>query len=447
MDIWIKKTWVTSSGSPSISESDIQTLPLPSTIAAVPSTIPFIVPKLMIKIGDHVAIGTPLFQDKKRPNLKFLSPAAGYVQSITYGPKRMIREIIIARDQNEDWIKFPIIDHAGLMSMSPQDLIQHLINGGVWPYLRQLPFRNIADPHKSPPAVWVILQSADPYQQFPWIDLKETRFFFEMGLAALKKLSKAVHVCQTRLSVAHSSAFNSFVTHWISGGYPCLDPGVLVYHTKKTIDENRSWYIFGQDLMAIGAFLTTGMYPTQRVVFVSKPDENKIYCVRTRVGAPLKNILPKDMAGSQNRFFWGGLFTGGSASADSFLGFYDTLVSVLPSLSEKEFFGFLRLGFHKLSLSRTFLSVWNPHIRPLNNDMHGETRACINCGACIKICPVDILPQFLYKSLYAGELEDALEQGLLDCAECGMCSFVCPSKIELTKTFVSAKHDYFLEQA
>ena len=64
---------------------------------------------------------------------------------------------------------------------------------------------------------------------------------------------------------------------------------------------------------------------------------------------------------------------------------------------------------------------------------------------CADICPVNILPQMAYKSILTEEVEEALALGLLDCVECGLCSYVCPSKIELSQTLITAKADYAKE--
>ena len=65
---------------------------------------------------------------------------------------------------------------------------------------------------------------------------------------------------------------------------------------------------------------------------------------------------------------------------------------------------------------------------------------------CADVCPVDILPNLTYKAILAEEVEEYLQHGLLDCVECGLCSFVCPSKIELTDTLVTAKREYRKER-
>ena len=44
----------------------------------------------------------------------------------------------------------------------------------------------------------------------------------------------------------------------------------------------------------------------------------------------------------------------------------------------------------------------------------------------------DILPEFLFKSIVAGDLEEAIALGLLDISmeEAALCTYICPSKIE-----------------
>jgi Na+-transporting NADH:ubiquinone oxidoreductase subunit A len=78
--------------------------------------------------------------------------------------------------------------------------------------------------------------------------------------------------------------------------------------------------------------------------------------------------------------------------------------------------------------------------------LHGEARACINCSYCERICPNDLMPSFIMKALHADELEDALALGLMDCCRCGLCSFTCPSKIELTQILSDAMDAYYKDK-
>ena len=64
--------------------------------------------------------------------------------------------------------------------------------------------------------------------------------------------------------------------------------------------------------------------------------------------------------------------------------------------------------------------------------------ACINCGACVKSCPVSLEPQVLWRLWEAKiPLLDTAYQPLEECLVCGECSEVCPSNIPLSKTFLT----------
>jgi Na+-transporting NADH:ubiquinone oxidoreductase subunit A len=67
----------------------------------------------------------------------------------------------------------------------------------------------------------------------------------------------------------------------------------------------------------------------------------------------------------------------------------------------------------------------------MNTSLNGGGRSCISCGKCVSVCPVDIYPQLLMKSIYANDIEESMKLGLLDCMNCGLCTYVCPSKINL----------------
>jgi electron transport complex protein RnfC len=67
-------------------------------------------------------------------------------------------------------------------------------------------------------------------------------------------------------------------------------------------------------------------------------------------------------------------------------------------------------------------------------------RECINCGRCVMVCPVNLVPGML--SLYCAKdrFEQAEQQGLFTCIECGCCDYVCPSRRPLVHLFRHAKH-------
>ncbi len=61
---------------------------------------------------------------------------------------------------------------------------------------------------------------------------------------------------------------------------------------------------------------------------------------------------------------------------------------------------------------------------------------------CVKACPMYLQPFQLY--LYSSNrlYDRAVDEGLMDCMECGSCSYVCPANIDLVKSFKLAKKVY-----
>lgn len=67
---------------------------------------------------------------------------------------------------------------------------------------------------------------------------------------------------------------------------------------------------------------------------------------------------------------------------------------------------------------------------------------CINCGDCVRICPARIQVNLLVRFLEAEFYEEATEGYDLDaCLECGLCSYVCVSKIPIFQYIKLAKHE------
>lgn len=54
-------------------------------------------------------------------------------------------------------------------------------------------------------------------------------------------------------------------------------------------------------------------------------------------------------------------------------------------------------------------------------------RACIRCAKCVNVCPMGLNPTFLMVDTQQQDWERAERGHIVDCIECGSCSFTCPS--------------------
>jgi electron transport complex protein RnfC len=64
---------------------------------------------------------------------------------------------------------------------------------------------------------------------------------------------------------------------------------------------------------------------------------------------------------------------------------------------------------------------------------------CIRCASCVDACPVFLNPSELGQLARVRRWDEMLHYHILDCMECGACSYVCPSNIPLVQRFRVAK--------
>lgn len=68
--------------------------------------------------------------------------------------------------------------------------------------------------------------------------------------------------------------------------------------------------------------------------------------------------------------------------------------------------------------------------------------ACINCGECIRACPVNIPVNLMVRFLAAGAYEDAADlYDLHTCIECGLCTYFCVARIPISQYIRLGKYE------
>ncbi len=74
-----------------------------------------------------------------------------------------------------------------------------------------------------------------------------------------------------------------------------------------------------------------------------------------------------------------------------------------------------------------------------------EHMPCVRCARCVDHCPMYLYPNSISVNAETGRFEDAVEWGAMDCFECGICVYVCPSNrpivqlVRETKKEIAAK--------
>ena len=181
-----------------------------------------------------------------------------------------------------------------------------------------------------------------------------------------------------------------------SRGLP-LDVGALCTNVATTAE--------------IGRLLPHGRGIQERVITITGPGVEKKGNYRIPIGTPLRFIM-EHVGAKPNltRVFMGGPMMGPAASTLDIPVVKGT--SGVVAFTEKE-------------------------TGPVRKQ---TTYPCIRCGHCVDACPMFLNPSEL--GILASNQEYqrmADEFHLMDCFECGSCSFVCPSHIPLVQHFRMAK--------
>ena len=62
---------------------------------------------------------------------------------------------------------------------------------------------------------------------------------------------------------------------------------------------------------------------------------------------------------------------------------------------------------------------------------HAEPVACIQCGRCVDVCPMELKPLYFAKYAGLGQPQLLKDRNIMDCMECRCCEYICSSKIPL----------------
>ncbi len=68
-----------------------------------------------------------------------------------------------------------------------------------------------------------------------------------------------------------------------------------------------------------------------------------------------------------------------------------------------------------------------------------EYSPCVRCARCVDVCPYNLMPCFIASAIEADDLELAEKYGIMDCRECGSCTFVCPGRRPIVQEIKNAK--------
>ena len=412
-----------------ISESNI-----PKRVAVLGDDYVGMKPTMEVKVGDRVKLGQVLFSDKKMPAVKYTSPGAGKVIEINRGEKRHFLSVVIELDGNEE-ITFQSYSETKLDSLTRKEIVDQLLDSGLWTSLRARPFGRVANPDVQPHSIFITAMDTNPLA--PDVDkiIEGNKPNFNTGLKILSRLTEGkLHLCKSPAAKIPVNGVDRLNIEEFDGPHPAGNVGTHI-HFLDPVGRNKTiWHISAQDVISVGILFSTGKLNTERIVSLAGPGVKNPRLIRTRMGAAISDIVEGELNEGDNRVISGSVFMGHSAEGPvNYLGRYHQQISVLVEWRDRKFFGWLSLGSNLFSVKRILISSLTPKKKfNFTTALQGGKRAIVPSGSYEKVMPLDILPTYLLRALAVSDVEESEALGCLELDEedLSLCTFVCPSKID-----------------
>jgi len=414
---------------------------LPKEFALIPDNFTGITPKMLLKAGDPVKAGTPVFYEKQFPEMNFVSPVSGVVRAVNRGERRKIMSIIIESDEKMTYETYSKADYN---AMQPGEIIRMLQQVGLWMFIKQRPYDVIANPLKTPKAIFISSFDTAPLAPNNDYVIGGQMSEFQTGINVLAKLA-TVHL---GLKAGRRSPFshvkNAVLTEY-EGPHPIGNVGIQIAHISPVNKGEVVWTINPQDVLFIGRYFNQGIIDFSRTVALAGPCVKAPQYYRTLLGANVEPILQgKITTSSPHRFISGNVLTGIQIRGNGWLDPYATQITVLDEGHNiHEILGWGMPRIRKFSMSRTSFSfiLESKFIKKIFGNIRykwdtrllGGRRAMIMSGEYDKVLPMDIYPEFLFKAMITGNLEKMEALGAYEIApeDVALCEFVCTSKLPL----------------
>lgn len=415
-------------------EGKISPLPPPSLVSLNLAPFSEIGFKLLVKEGAQVKIGQPLAENKAVPGQMYVSPACGTVSEIRRGQKRQLLDIVIAVAQKEEYEEHGPLS---LRETSKEQILQRLLQGGIFPHIRMRPFDLVATPRLLPKHIFVSALTSVPLAPPAEMHVEGEEESFQAGLDALAKLTEGrVHlVFRDKTACRAFSDARGALKHTVVGPHPAGNPSLHIHrvHPIKNAQE-IIWTLSAPDVVTLGKMVSQGRYYTKRIVAVagSGVQEGKRGFFAARAGLPLSSFASFLISETPLQLISGDPLSGSSAKEEDFLGFYHNCFSAIPQNTERKWMPFMRLSSKNFSSFRTYFSLPFRMGYSFTTNQHGEGRPFIDGSVYQKAMALRIPVMELTRAVLAENFELAETLGLLEVApeDFALPAFICPSKID-----------------
>ena len=410
-------------------EMRVEDAPLAKSYAVSPLDYENVTPKLLVKVGDKVEAGSPLFFDKNNPRILFTSPVSGTVSAINRGEKRKLLNVAVEPDKTQVYKELKVVG----AKASRSEVIEMLLESGLWTRIVERPFGVIANPDAAPKAIFVSAFDSAPLAPDYNFVLKSEKAALEAGLAVLARLTDGkVHLSARKGDEGYMAEVKGVEYHTFSGKHPVGNVGVQIHHIDRIAKGDIVWTVNVQDVVLIGRLVMGGKLDMTKVVAVAGSEAQKPCYKRIIAGAAVESIVGK--VAESVRVISGDVLTGVTTAKDGYISANANMISLIPEGNVYELLGWAMPRFHRFSVSRAYFSWLCPKKEyKLDTNLNGGERPFVVTGLYENYLPMDVYVSYLLKACLVKDLDKMENLGIYEVLpeDLAICEFVDPSKIEM----------------
>ena len=410
----------------------VKEAPLAAEYAISPADFLGVMPKLVVKEGENVLAGSPLFVDKATESIAFVSPVSGTVKAIERGERRKILYIRITPDAAQVAKEFNVTD---VTKATREEVLNLLLQSGLFAFMRQRPYDVTANAQDTPKAIFVSAFSKMPLAADFTFVAKGQEEDFRLGIATLSKLAQ-VHVGVSPEQINTSILpLENVDVNVFDGPNPAGNVGVQINHVSPVNKGEVVWTMGAEAVIFVGRLMRTGKVDLTRTIAVAGSKVAEPTYLKVKVGALISSIL--SVTEEHVRIIDGNPLVGKKVTSADFLSAHATEVCAIPEGDDvNELFGWIMPRFNQFSTSPSYLS-WLMGNKKYDLDcrVKGGERHMIMSAEYERVFPMDIYPSYLVKAIVAGDIDRQEALGIYEVApeDFAVAEFIDSSKLELQR--------------
>jgi Na+-transporting NADH:ubiquinone oxidoreductase subunit A len=397
-------------------------------------------PRLLVSEGDPVALGQPLFIDKRDPAVSYCSPGQGTVAAINRGARRALESVVVRLAYSgPDDVRFDPLGDEQVETLDRELVVGRLQQSGLWTAFRTRPFSRVPFSDSSPGSIFVTAIDTRPLAADPGLVAGQDSGAFVSGLRVLPLLTAgAVYLCTGPGWDIQIPQIERLEMVEFSGPHPAGLPGTHIHHLDPAGADRVAWHIAYQDVIAIGKLFTSGSIHTTRIIALGGDCLERPRLLTTRLGASIDELVDGEIGQPDDCRVISGSVLGGRTAIGgvAFLGRYHDQVSVIREGGDKHLFGWTGLFPRRYTTAKAGLADRGQRKKQsFSTSQNGRFTGMIPLRVFEQVMPLDILPAPLFRALMVKDTDRAQALGCLELDEedLALSSFVCPAKYDYGK--------------